>query len=84
MHLRDHILRITRGYNFLAVECLKRSFPGFGLKTTIHSMQHFAVELDIALQNGAQCYPNFLMQECSQCEDFIGRTARVARATHAK
>ena len=84
VNLRDHTLRITRGYNFLAAQCLNRSFPGFGLKSTIHSMHHFAVDLDIALQNGAPCYPSFLMQDCSQCEDFIGRTARVARAVHAR
>ena len=82
--LRDHILRVTRGYNFLALQCLKRSFPGFGLKSTIHSLQHFAIDLDIALQNGSPCFPNFLIQDCSQDEDFIGRTARVARSTHAK
>ena len=82
--LRDHILRVTRGYNYVAHGCLLRNFPGFSLKTTIHSMHHFATDLDVVLQNGAQCYPNPLIHECGQCEDFIGRTARVARATHSK
>ena len=82
--LRDEILRVTRGYNYIAKGCLERGVPGFALKSTIHSMHHFAIDLEIALQNSAPCYPNFLMQECSQCEDFIGRIARVARATHSR
>ena len=82
--LRDYILVITRGYNFLAVQSLKRDFPGFSLKSTIHSMHHFAIELDIYLQTKAPCCVSPLMAQCSQCEDFIGRTARVARSTHSK
>ena len=81
--VRDHVLTITRGYNYLATECLKESFPAYSMKTTIHSLHHFAVEADLCLQTGGQCLPNPLLYECSQCEDFIGRTARVCRATHA-
>ena len=82
--LRDYVVVITRGYNYLALQSLRRGFPGFSLKSTIHGMHHFAVELDIYMQSNAPCCPSPLLAECSQCEDFIGRTARVARATHSR
>ena len=81
---RDEILRITRGYSFLATECLKERFQAYSLKTTIHGLHHCAVEADICLQTGCVCMPNPLYVDCSQCEDFIGRTARVCRATHTR
>ena len=82
--VRDHILTITRGYSYLSAQCLRRGIPGFGLKTTLHAMHHYAIDMDLGLQANSTCLPNPLMWECGQCEDFIGRVARVARSTHAK
>ena len=82
--LRDEILVVCRGYSFLASRCLQMGFAGFSLKTTIHSLHHFAVEVDLALQRGATCFPSFLLNDCSADEDFVGRTARVGRSTHSK
>ena len=82
--LRDHVLKVVRGYSFLAEACLRLNFPAFRYKSTIHSFHHLAVELEIALQSGARCYPNPLIFDCSQPEDFIGRVARVARQTHGR
>ena len=82
--VRDHILAITRGYSFLSAQCLRRGIPGFALKTTLHAMHHYAIDMDLALQAKAACMPNPLMWECGQCEDFVGRIARVVRATHAR
>ena len=82
--LRDEILVVCRSYSFLATRCLQMGFAGFSLKTTIHALHHFAVDLDLALQRGAMCHLSFLVNDCCQDEDFVGRTARVARATHSK
>ena len=81
--LRDELLRVTRGYSYLATECLMEKFPAYSLKTTIHGMQHFAVEVDISIQTSCEAMVNPLMMDCSQCEDFIGRIARVCRSTHS-
>ena len=78
------VAQVTRGYSFLAHGCLEENFPGYSLKSTIHALHHFAVDLDLALQTGAQSYPNPLLFDNSQSEDFIGRTARVSRSTHAR
>ena len=83
-YLRDQIITVTRGYNFVAVQCLNHGFPGFGMKTTLHALQHFAVDIDLCLQAKVAFMVSPLLNDCSQCEDFIGRTARVARATHSK
>ena len=82
--LRDYILTVVRGYSYLACGCAAESFPAFKYKSTVHSFHHYAVELDIALQRQALCYPSLLLMDCSQAEDFVGRNARVARATHGK
>ena len=81
---RDSVLAISRGCSYLAKTCVEIGFPAFSRKTTVHSMHHFAVELDQCLQRGAQCYPSLLLYDCCQCEDFIGSTARMSRATHSR
>ena len=80
--LRDHILTVVRGYSYLACGCAEESFPAFKYKSTLHSFHHYAIELDIALQRQACCYPSLLLMDCSQAEDFVGRNARTARACH--
>ncbi|CAE7223047.1 unnamed protein product [Symbiodinium sp. CCMP2592] len=82
--LRDTILRVVRGYGYLARGCYQESFAAYRCKSTLHSIHHFAVELDLALLMKADCYPSPLLFDCSQSEDFVGRNARVARATHGK
>ena len=82
--LRDELLRVVRGYSSLACQCHDAAFPAFRYKSTIHSLHHFATDLCVWLQMGARCCPNPLLFDCSQPEDFIGRIARVARATHGK
>ncbi|CAE7194944.1 unnamed protein product [Symbiodinium sp. CCMP2592] len=82
--VRDNILRVVRGYSYVAQLCCEEKFAAFRCKTTLHSVHHFAVEIDIALQRGAICYLNPLVHDCSQSEDFVGRTARTARATHGR
>ena len=82
--LRDMIIRVVRGYSFLSCSTAEIGFPAFRYKSTFHSMHHFGVELDIALQSPCRCYPNPLLNDCSQPEDFIGRTARTARSTHGR
>ena len=82
--LRDTLLRVVRGFGYLAQGCYQEKFAAYRCKSTLHSIHHFAVEIDIALQVQASCYPNPLLFDCSQSEDFVGRNARVARATHGK
>ena len=82
--LRDMILKVVRGFSFLACSAAEIGFAAFRYKSTFHSMHHFGVELDIALQSSCRCFPNPLIHDCSQPEDFIGRTARTARNTHGK
>ena len=82
--VRDLVLRITRGYSLLAHACVQERYTAYALKTTLHSMHHMAIDIDLQLQRHCCCYPNILMWDCSQDEDFIGRAARVVRATHAR
>ena len=82
--MRNNILRVVRGYSYLARGCFLEGFAAYRYKSTLHSFHHYAVEMDLALQTGAKCYPNPLLFDCSQCEDFIGRNARVARACHGR
>ena len=82
--VRDDMTVVARGYSFLATACLRQGFAAWALKSTLHSFHHFLVELDLGLKCGAQLLISPLAFDCSQCEDFIGRTARVARSTHSK
>ena len=82
--IRNSVLTVTRGYSYLADACVKLNFSGFSLKTTLHSWHHFAIEIDQALQRGCKCFPNPLMFDCCQDEDFVGRTAKVSRSVHAR
>ena len=82
--VRDNVLVVTRGYSYMACICIEEKFPAFALKTTLHMFHHYAVSIDHCLQRGSFCYPNILLTDCCTCEDFIGRTARVSRSTHAR
>ena len=80
--LRDTVLTMTRGYSYMAKACVEMKFPAFSLKTTLHSWHHMVVEIDHCLQRCCTVFPNPLLWDCSQDEDFIGRSARVSRSTH--
>ena len=82
--LRDKILTVVRGFSYLACGCEDEQLPAFRYKSTLHSIHHFAIEIDIALQQSSISYLNPLIFDCSQSEDFIGRSARTARAVHGR